>query len=54
MTQEVQVHNTVEKNKKIADGEILLDNQAYISIIQPKLVHQVKANSVRRTTASGW
>ncbi len=41
-TRVVQVHNAVEKNSKIKEDEVLLDNQADISIIYPRLLQQVK------------
>jgi hypothetical protein len=46
-TREVSVHNTVERPKKIADDEILLDNQADISIIRPELVENIKESQDR-------
>jgi hypothetical protein len=41
-TREVQVHNAVERPKKIADDEILLDNQTDISILRPESVENIK------------
>jgi hypothetical protein len=46
-TRVVQVHKAVEKNSKIGEDEILLDNQADISIIHPRLLQHVKDSEDR-------
>ncbi len=43
----VQVHNAVDKNKKLVDDEVLLDNQVDISIIHPRLLQHVKDSEDR-------
>jgi hypothetical protein len=46
-TRVVQVHNAGEKNSKIGEDEVLLDNQADISIIHPRLLQHIKDSEDR-------